>query len=184
MSDITNLGVPQVANQAFVPLAIEAGIEDVIRSLVPLATDKQTLLVNLVAALSGSNPGLAAAMNMDTLDAVLKYVTAQPGSPILLASALPDMLDEDGPASVTAARDASEPGQVNVSFNAPPDGYSYRLYLDGVFRRAGSQAGTGGWVSEALAGVAVDAHEHTVRVLYVRAGTGALTRFGPVARFT
>jgi hypothetical protein len=184
MSDITNLGVPQVANQAFVPLAIEAGIEDVIRSLVPLATDKQTLLVELVAALAGSNPGLAAALNLDTLDAVLKYVTARPGSPILLASALPEMLDADGPASVAAARDASVPTQVNVSFSAPSDGYGYGLYLDGVFRQAGSQAGTGGWVSEALASVPLDAHAHTVRVLYVQAGTGALTRFGPVARFT
>ena len=184
MSDITNLGVPQVANQAFVPLAIEAGIESVIRSLVPLATDKQTLLVKLVGALSASNPGLAEALNMDTLDAVLKYVTALPGSPILLASALPDMLNEDGPASVAAARDPGAPAQVNVSFPAAPEGYGYSIYLDGVYQTSGNQAGTSGWVSESIANVPSDAHEHTVRVLYVRADTGALTRFGPVARFT
>ncbi|HML21877.1 MAG TPA: hypothetical protein PKD09_09525 [Aggregatilinea sp.] len=184
MTDITNIGVPQVANQAFVPLAIEAGIEQVIRSLVPLATDKQTLLISLKTALSGSNPGLAAALNMDTLDAVLKYITALPGSPIVLAAALPEMLNADGPASVAAARDSNVTTQVNISFPSAPEGYGYGIYLDGLFRKQGNQAGTSGWVSESISDVPVDGQEHTIRVLYIKLDGGALTRFGPVARFT
>ena len=74
MADIVNIGTPQVANRAFLPLAIEAGIEVVIQSIVTLAMDKKTLLIELVDALSISNPELAAALNMDTLDAILKYM--------------------------------------------------------------------------------------------------------------
>ncbi|HID72545.1 TPA: hypothetical protein EYP38_01270, partial [Candidatus Micrarchaeota archaeon] len=77
MVNLTNVNVPSVANRAFVPLAIEAGIETVIASLVPLAKDKRTLLAELVGALAQTNPALAAALNMDTLDAILRFMASK-----------------------------------------------------------------------------------------------------------
>lgn len=182
MANITNIGTPTVANKAFVPLAVEAGIEQVIASLVPLAIDKRSLLIALVEALADTNPALAAALNMDTLDAVLKYMALKPKSPITLTSELPEMLDEDGPASVTAARDGGAATQINITFSEPPAGYKYAIYLDSIFQKVGNAAAVDGWVNDALQDVVDDGQQHTIRVLFV-SPEQAITRFGPLAAF-
>lgn len=178
MANLTNVGVPTVANKAFVPLAVEAGIVDVIASIVTLAMDKRTLLERLVDALEETNPPLAAALNLDTLDAILAYMAKIQKSPVALTSDLPEMLNANGPASVTAARDAGVPGQVNVTFSAQPEGWLYAIYLDGVMAKVGSLAGTSGFVNEAIQDVPEGAH--TIRVLFVTPEL-AITRFGPIA---
>ena len=178
VANLTNVGVPTVANKAFVALAVEAGIVDVIASIVTLAMDKRTLLEQLVDALDETNPPLAAALNLDTLDAILAYMAKLPKAPVALTSELPEMVNENGPASVTAARDGSVPGQVNVTFSDRPAGYRYAIYLDGVLQKVANLAGSGGFVNEAIQNVA--AGPHTVRVLFVT-DEMAITRFGPIA---
>lgn len=182
MVNIRNLGTPSIANKAFVPLAIEAGIETVIASLVPLAMDKKTLLIRLVEALEASNPELAAALNMDTLDAILRYMARKAKSPVVAAADLPETVAEPGPESVTAARDGADQMQVNITFSEPPSGYMYAIYLDGIFQKVGALAGSGGFVNEALQDVPDDGETHTIRVLYVTPEK-AITLFGPVATF-
>lgn len=172
--NITNLGMPQVANRAFVALAIEAGIEAVIRSLVGLAVDKYTLLVGLKQALEVPNKPLADALNFQTLDAIMDYISTKSGSAIVNANQLPSLLDADGPVSIAAAWQEGVPGQVNVTFNAPPEGWTSEIYLDGVFYKHSTEAGTEGWVNDSLQSVPAGAH--TIRVLY-RDGSGNISRF-------
>lgn len=178
MTNIDNIGVPQVANRAFVPLAIEAGIEGVIQGLVGLAVDKRTLLIQLVETLGASNPALAAGLNLATLDAILAYISRKSAAPVVEVEKLPRLLDESGPASVSAGRDGGVPSQVNVTFSAPPAGYVGEIYLDGVFVKSSAAAPVGGFVNDFIAGVAAGAH--TVRVLF-RSAEGSQTRFGPIA---
>lgn len=170
--------MPTVANKAFVPLAVEAGIVDVIASIVTLAMDKRTLLERLVDALEETNPPLAAALNLDTLDAILAYMAKLPKAPVALTSELPEMVNENGPASVTAARDGGAPGQVNVTFSDRPAGYRYAIYLDGVLQKVGNLDGSNGFVNEAIQDVPEG--PHTIRVLFVTPDL-AITRFGPIA---
>lgn len=175
---IENLDVPQVANRAVIPLAVEAGIADVIRSLVGLAVDKRTLLIGLKRQLARTNPPLARALNTQTLDAVLDYLRRTGRSAFVDAAYLPPLLDADGPAVVSAGRDASDPAQINIGFSAPPADHTAELYLDGVYIQDSTQPPTDGTVYDILTGVAPG--DHTVRVLF-RTPTGGLTRFGPVA---
>jgi hypothetical protein len=183
MADLLNYGTPTVANKAFVPLAVEAGIVDVIASIVTLAMDKKTLLIRLVEALSDTNPELAAALNHDTLDAILRYMAKLPKAPVALTSELPEMVNESGPASVAAGRDGGTPTQVNVTFSDRPAGYRYAIYLDGVLQKVANLDGAAGYVNEAVSDVAVDGQQHTIRVLFVTDEL-AITRFGPIATFS
>lgn len=169
----------QVVNEAFVPLAIEAGIETVIKSLLTLATTKRELLVMVKAALAASNPRLANALGIQTLDAILRYMQKRAAG-IVLGEAIPELLDEDGPASVTVARDGAAPTQVNVTFSKPPNGYTARIYLDGVFQKLSAVTPTGQFMNDSLANVAAGAR--AVRVLYRRDSDGAQTRFGPIGK--
>lgn len=175
---VVNIGTPQVANRAFVALAVEAGIVQVIKTVIGLATDKISLLIALEEALSQSNPGLAAGLNIQTLDAILAYTNDLPNNPFVTADHLPKLLNENGPASTSAARDGGVNTQVNVTFSEPPNGYTYEIYLNSVLAKAGSLSGQSGFVNEAVSGVAAGAV--TVRVLYVNPADGDITRFGQI----
>lgn len=183
MANLQDVGTTTIVNRGFVALAVEAGIVTVIQSLVTLGMSQRALLEALVDALETTNPELAAALNLDTLQAILRYMAQAGAAPVVRAVDLPDMLDADGPASVSAARDGGAPTQVNITFSAYPEGYTYEIYRDGVFAKAGEIAASDGWVFEALQGVTVDGAQHTIRVLFVSA-EGAITRFGPVATFS
>lgn len=183
MVNVTNIGTPSIANKAFVPLAIEAGIETVITSLIPLAIDQRSLLIALVGALESANPALAAALNMDTLAAILRYMAQKPKTPIALAADLPVVVTDPGPVSVTAGRDGSAPTQINVTFSASPDGHTrYAIYLDAILQKIGILEAVGGYINDAIQNVPVDGLQHTIRVLYVTAEQ-AITLFGPIATF-
>lgn len=170
----------QVVNRAFVALAIEAGIETTIKSLVILAATKEELLVQVKAALAVANPPLAAALGIQTLEAILKYITAKDQvSAVVMAEDLPDLLDENGPASVTAARDGGLSTQVNVSFTAPEAGYTPEIYLDMIYQKDSTVQPSSGFMHDAIQSVAAGAH--TLRVLYRQNSDGAQTRFGPIA---
>jgi len=182
MVDLVNLGTPQVANRAFVlgypcgmALAVEAGIENTIQSLVGLALDKISLLAALKEALQTDNPALANALNLQTLDAILAYISTKSDPAILNANELPPLLDQAGPASVTAARDGGVSSQINITYAEPPAGYSAEIYLDGVFIKHSTATAISGFVNDFISGVA--AGSHTIRVLY-RDENGAITRFG------
>jgi hypothetical protein len=170
----------QVVNRAFVALAIEAGIETTIKSLVTLAATKEDLLVQVKTALAVANPPLAAALGIQTLEAILKYITAKEAvSAVVMAEDLPELLDENGPASVSAARDGGLSTQVNVSFTAPQNGYVPEIYLDGIYQKDSTVAPSGGFMHDAIQNVGAGAH--TIRVLYRHTSTGGQTRFGPIA---
>lgn len=177
--NIAYIGEPQVANPAIVALAVDAGIVTLIESLVPLATDRISLLIALKEALGGGanppNPELAAALNTQVLDAILSYMASLPGARVVPVDRVRTLLDHDGPASVTALRDGGVPTQVNVTFNEIPSGYTaYELYVNERRWKTGNLAGVEGWVNEALQGVA--AGPQTIRVCYVDAN-GAMSRF-------
>lgn len=171
----------QVANRAFVPLAIEAGIEVVIASLVPLAKDKLTLLGQMKVALQDTNPALAAALGIETLTAILDYMAVKAAT-VVPADQLPVLLDQDGPSVVNAGRDGGTPTQINIGFTTPPVGFQAEIYLDGVYQKTSTQPDSGGNTFDILNDVAAGAH--TVRVLYKRTSDGAITRFGPLSSFS
>jgi hypothetical protein len=171
------VGDMQVANRAFVALAVEAGIESVIKSLVPLAKDMNDLIMLIRSTLVQTNPALAMAINVQTLHAIVDYMERKGDSPVIRAERLPLLLDEDGPASTSAARDAGAASQVNITFSAPPAEYKAEIYLDGVFMKISEAAATDGWVNDYLSDVPEGSH--TIRVLY-RDPKGNITRFGQV----
>ncbi len=184
--NIHNIGTPSVCNRAFVPLAIEAGIEDTIAGLIPLAMDRRTLLVAVVTALWDNNRPLAEALNLDTLDAVLRYMMSKGKTAIVFAEDLPVLLNRDGPASVTAQRDGGTPTQVNVTFaedTAAEPLTRYAIYLDGIFQKTATYIPDTGWVNDTIPDVAENGQPHNIRVLLVDANL-AITRFGPIAVFT
>ena len=181
--NVHNIGDPQIVNRAFVALAIEAGIETVIKSLIPLGVSKRELLIKLVETLTPTNPELASALNTDTLDAILKYMMSKAATPIVFAEDLPVQLNENGPASVVAARDGGIPTQVNITFSEPPASYTYEIFFDLVLVKEGDLAGAGGFVNEAIQNIAQDGKTHTIRVLFVSPDL-AVTRFGPIASFS
>jgi hypothetical protein len=194
MTDIyANIGTATVASRGFLPLAVEAGICTTIKSLISgLAVDARSLLLSLKGALAGSNAPLAAALNLDNLSGIIAYMQ-RAGEGIMPASGLPVcnlpvLLDEDGPASVAAARDGGTATQVNITIPESASGYTeYEIYLDGVYVKTGSVAASGGWINDNIQGVASDGEDHTVRVLFVdtdaETGEERQTRFGPVAAF-
>jgi hypothetical protein len=189
MGDLyANIGQATIVSRGFLPLAVEAGIEETIASLVgSTGIGLRELLLAIKAELGeGQDPPnrpLAEALNLDNLSAILGYV-ARSGGAVLPASQLvqtnlPTLLDEDGPASLDAARDGEVTGQINLSFPESPSGYTdYEVYLDGVYWKTGSEAAVDGWVNDSIADVPDGAH--TARVLYLDED-GAQTRFGPVA---
>lgn len=172
-------GRPQYVNRGFVPLAIEAGIVEVIASLVGLAMDDIDLCFQLKLALRDANPELARAINLDSLRALMDYIAATvEAAPVVRAEALPKTVNEDGPETVVAARDKRALEQVNISFVAPPAGYTYEIYLNGVFLKRGENPASEGWVSDFITGVPEG--KHAVRILYVTPEE-KLTRFGSLA---
>lgn len=188
MVDIyANIGTATIASRGFLPLAVEAGITDTIKSLIcGLAINAKTLLLDLKAALASSNEPLAAALNTDNLAGIIDYME-RAGDGIMPASSLPacnlpTLLDENGPASVSAARDGGTATQINITFSEPPTGYEYEIYLDGVYQKTNDNAGSGGWVNDLLSGIAEDESSHTIRILYLSADAEQ-TRFGQIATF-
>lgn len=169
---------PSIASKAFVPLAIEAGLPNLIKSKLPLALSDIGLLKALKADLVSTNFPLAEALTVETLNAVLDYMQTIDNT-VVKATELPEVLNQDGPASVSAARDGGVTTQINITFTAQPSGFDYEIYMDSLFQKKGSNAPSAGFTSDTLSGVA--AGSHTIRVLYVRQSDDALTRFGPIA---
>lgn len=176
MAEITNIGVPQTANRAFVPLAIEAGIEEVIKSLIGLAIDNRTLLIKLKEVLWETNQPLSEGLNTQTLDAIIAYL-GESSLSICEAGSLPKLLSEDGPISVSAAWDGGVADQLNVTYSEPPLDYTAEIYLDGVFMKHSEIAAVTGFCSDIISNVVTAS---TIRVLY-RNMDGDITRFGPIA---
>ena len=176
---VTNIGTPQVANRGFVPLAVEAGIIPVIESLVGLAVDKKTLLIDVVKAIKQDNKQLSESLNYQTLDAILLHMESLDAG-VVEASDLPVLLDEDGPASVTAGWDGDDPGseQINVTYSEPPVDYTAEIYLDGVYAKHSTVAASVGFCNDSVTDVTVAIS--TVRVLF-RSADGSQSRFGPIA---
>jgi hypothetical protein len=175
-AEITNLGARMVANVAFVPLAVQAGIVATIKSLVGLAKDEISLVILLKQSLWDDNQPLAEAINTGTLGAILKYM-ALIGESVVFDVDLPDMLDMDGPASVSAGRDGGLATQVNVGFSTPPEGFECQIFLDGVYVKTSTQTGSP-TVWDAIQGVL--AGGHNLRFIYRRVEDGAMSRFSAI----
>jgi len=202
---IQNLGTPQVANRAIVQLAIEAGIVDLIKSLVAVATDKRSLLLQIVDTLGDAVEGksvhpalntqffaevlekasaddLIVAFNMDVLDKVLEYIDSDSDSAVVSVKSLPRTIPVDGPAETSVVRDRDT---VEITFSEPPVDWAYEIYVDLKYVGKGAQATAtvvDGLVTHSLV-MPFDGETHTVRVLFVDP-SGSMTRFGPVATFT
>jgi len=71
---ISDIGMPTIVNRAFTPLAIEAGIVPVIRSLIGFGKSKRSLLIDLFDALRDTNPELAASLNSGSTPGVDGWV--------------------------------------------------------------------------------------------------------------
>lgn len=189
MTDIyKNIGQTTISSAGFVPLAIEAGIEAVINSILSgLAMDRRSLVIAVKDALKDSNPELAAAINTDNLQAVIEFISLSTGT-LYMTNELPKTVDVAGPASVTATRDGGVTTQVNITFSAPPtvEGsdptawWDARILLDGVpVKTLTNIDGTSGFVNTFIENVT--AGGHTIRVLYVDPATGDQGLFGQLA---
>lgn len=187
-----NVGTPTVINRAFVALAVEAGIETVIKSLIGMwGMDLRSLLLKVKEALSDSNAPLASALNADNLAAILDYMSRAEGGIVPMVNTLPlalPMLENvAGPASVSAAFDGGVTEQVNVSIpeaGDPATWTQYEIYVDGVFWKTGTNSPSAGWINDSVQGVPTTAQ--TIRVLFARSEDGQRyqTQFGPIATLT
>lgn len=176
-AEVENLGYQMVANVAFVPLAEQAGLTATIKSLVGLATDLISLTILLKQSLWDDNEPLSRAINLGTVQAYLKYMKTI-GESVVMVEDLPDTLDMNGPASVSAYREPEELTQVNVGFTAPPNGFECQIFLDGVYVKTSTEAPSGDNVFDSIQGVL--AGEHKIRFIYRRVSDGALSRFSAV----
>jgi hypothetical protein len=187
MTNVTNISQSSVASRGFLPLAIEAGIEAVVESIVSgLALDITSLTIATIEAIEGTNKPLSEALRIDTMSAIVDYMYRS-GSGIQAVSGLPTpslpiLVNTAGPVSVSAAFDGGTPTQVNITFSESPDAYTdYEIYLDGVYQKTGNNVPAGGFVNDSISDVAAGAH--TIRVLYLTTDEEQ-TLFGPVANFS
>jgi hypothetical protein len=170
------IGQPTVVNSAFVPLAIQAGLPAVIEGLVPVGLPFAVLLEQVTAVVQPNNPILAAALNNDTLKAVLDYMLLT-GSVVRLGMMLPPMLNMDGPQFLASPyRDPNDAGQVNMSIGVPPEGFEVDIYLWETRKKTSNVAPLNGVLYESVSGVPIGTQ--VIRALYRRVSDGALSRFG------
>lgn len=182
MAEITNIGTPSIVNPGIIPLAIEAGIETTIRSLIGLGKDRRTLLIELKEALWESNQALSVALDSAVLDGILNYL-ADTGRPVALRSQdLPKMVNQDGPAGTWVSY---ADGTLSVTWTTPPTGWTSDIYVDGVLvKHSDVTDDVDGNADDTVTGLSLSAGDHTVRVLYRRSEDGAMSRFGVVATVT
>lgn len=179
MVNLKNFGRPSVINIAFVPLAIEAGIEATIRSLVPLATDDKSLLIALKDALEPSNPTLAEALRPDTLGLLVRYIAQKDAGSVASLNDVPETLNADGPAATFAGRTGDT---ISVTWTGPPADHTSLILLDGVIvHHSAAQDDGDGTADDSFVYAGLSNDAHTIRVLYKRTEDGAITRLGPVA---
>lgn len=76
---------------------------------------------------------------------------------------------------VTAQRNGTIPTTIDITFDEPPVGFTYEIYLDNRLKKSGLEAGVGGTVTETLENVVDDASEHEIRVLYYETVTERIT---------
>ena len=175
----------QLVNRAIIPLAIEAGIVAVLRSVASHGMTRVELGNAAHDALRVSNPPLAKAMlDPRIVDTILDYIQQKYTSPLIDAGDIPEMLDVDGPAGTWVSRSGRT---VSITWTTPPDGFVSEIYFDGVFikRSAVTDEGDGNAddTFQVPDGI-VPGGEHTIRVLYVREIDGATSRFGPIVTVT
>lgn len=173
--DAQYIGQPTIANSAFVPLAISAGLPSVIEGLVLVGVPLSLLLEQVTNAIQANNPSLADALNNDTLRAVLDYMAIS-GSSVRLGFNLPQTLNMNGPVFGSAPyRDGGNPSQVNLSISAPPDGFVVDVYVYEIRKKTSVVTPSGGYLYDSISGV--EAGTQVIRVIYRRLSDGALSRF-------
>lgn len=172
---------PQIGGRGFLPLAISLGVIDIIKELIPLALDDVDLAYKLHERIPDPYKD---AIGLDFVNRLIEYIQrTEETSPVMWVKDLPTLLDESGPASITATRDTVQRRKVIVSFNDPPEGYGYEVYLDSVYQQSLFVESTSGITKIAIGPVELNTGDHTVRVLYTTP-EGAQTLFGPSAQFT
>lgn len=190
MANLTNINDPQVANRAFVQIALDLGAESLIRSMVgEYAITEKRLLELLIGQLEGPQPDIAAALNIHSLRAIVSAIAVDlENATVMPVSGLIPLADEDGPASVTASRGTGK--SVDVTFTDYPSitdaVVSAEVYIDRVFAKHVSTLASGGIVSTTVQ-VANDGKEHVIQVLYRiidNNGIMKLSRFGDKATVT
>jgi len=169
------IGQPTVANSAFVPLAISAGLPAVIEGLVLVGVPLSLLLEQVTNAVQANNPTLADALNNDTLKAVLDYMAIS-GSSVRLGFNLPTTLNMAGPVFGSAPyRDGNNPSQVNLSISEPPEGFVVDVYVYEMRKMTSDETPVGGYLYDSISGV--DGGTQIIRAIYRRLTDGALSRF-------
>lgn len=159
---------PTVVSDVFVLLALEAGVGDVIKRLMGIGKPVNILIQEVYSEILPLHPDIAEALNFDTFRAVVDYMTSI-GEPVTLGFNLPQLLDEDGPTNVSAVRNAQDPTKLRVTFDAPPNGYRAKLFVDG---KIVTMTDVG---DVTVDGVGLD--KLKVRVVYQKKDTRGLSRF-------
>ena len=158
---------PTVVSDVFVLLALDAGVGNVIKRLMGIGKPVNILIQEVYDEMLPIAPEIAGALNYDTFRAVVDYMTSI-GEPVVLGFSLPQLLDEDGPANVTAVRNAQDPTKLRVTFDAPPNGYRAKLIVDGQTVKLSD-------VGDVTVDVGLD--KLKVRVVYQKKDTRGLSRF-------
>ena len=169
------IGQPTIVNSVFVPLAISAGLPNVIEGLVLVGVPLSLLLEQVTSAVQANNPTLADALNNDTLRAVLDYMAIS-GSSVRLGFNLPQTLNMDGPVFGSPPyRDGNNPSQVNLSISEAPEGFVVDVYIYEVRKKTSNVTPSGGYLYDSISGV--DGGTQVIRAIYRRLSDGALSRF-------
>lgn len=135
-------GGPIIVPATFVAQAIDAGLDDTIRSLVGLGMTERDLLVAVKTALVGVNDALVNALTSETLRAVLRYM-ADTSYSFTLGRDLPDLLDADGPSAIWVAHSITPVEHLTITTPAEEEATralykGYHLLIDGQIYSSGA----------------------------------------------
>lgn len=198
-----NIGIAQIAEEAGLVDVVEEivafgmGDKDILLALTGIMQDA---MQNIIETWSGMEPEaefhpklnrtmfeeilqrlvpgqVYAALKLDVIRELVKIAGNRANTRVTPLNSLRASLDENGPAEVSAARDAGAPQYVAVQWTKAPEGYTSEIFIDLV--RVWSGTGVDADPYEALQ-IALPSGAHSIRVLHV-SPEGAATRFGPVA---
>lgn len=168
-----------IVSPLFVPLAVEAGIDYTIKTVV---NGSPMELVDLVIALRSAlwdvNRPLAEGINQASLTAILDYY-AQTGEVVAIATnRLPSMIDQDGPG------ESFWVGYTNpiltCTWAEPPEGWDSLIAVDNIPLKLSKARSEGDGTSDDSLSIALGTGTHTVRVCYRRQIDGALSRLSVI----
>jgi len=200
INDVESIGSPSVVNRGIMPIAIQAGLVDVLKKEVKFGMGYEEVLYLLRdilksamdhmggdasatfhpslnqqvfgEILAGLQPGeIYRALKIDIVKKLIEIADAQVGSPIATVENLPDTAQEPGPELVSAVR--ADAANVNIMFTPPSPDWYFEIYINLMRAYVGSQDPEEDNLIHVTLPVPQTGNPYSVRILYSNVGLNA-----------